>query len=72
MYGRRLRGQRLAGPILDQVLNEDIKDLLVTGNSGTSGEGNAPGGAGGGLPLRENLQGEVAVAGLSQHEVIYI
>lgn len=40
------------------MINEDIKDLI--GNEGVAATG---------LPLRENTQGEVTVAGLSKHEV---
>ena len=49
-----------------QVINEEIWDLLrATGTKdGSGGDGNPRG-----LPLMENLQGEVTVAGLSQHEV---
>lgn len=57
-----------------QVINEEIRDLI----GGSRGGGSAKEGQGadnvnntvqGGLPLRENLLGEVTVAGLSQHEV---
>lgn len=51
-----------------QVLNEEIKDLLAGGSGGAPAEG-ATSGGGAGLPLRENVQGEVTVAGLTQHEV---
>lgn len=49
-----------------QVINEEIRDLV--GRTGTK-EGSGGDGNPGGLPLRENLQGEVTVAGLSQHVV---
>lgn len=40
------------------MINEEIKDLI-----------GSEGAAAAGLPLRENAQGEVTVAGLSKHEV---
>lgn len=57
------------------MINEEIKDLLVGGGGSNAGRGEGVGGGdgsclNGGLPLRENLQGEVTVTGLSQHEVI--
>lgn len=52
-----------------QVLNEEIKDLLAGESSRANAEGATSGGGGAGLPLRENVQGEVTVAGLTQHEV---
>lgn len=60
-----------------QVINEEIKDLLGRSGGGGVGEsvaggskdgGGCDGSVHGGLPLRENLQGEMTVAGLSQHK----
>lgn len=51
-------------PTWTQVLNEEIKDLLAGGSGSDAGAA-----AAGGLPIRENLQGEVSIAGLSQHQV---
>lgn len=64
-----------------QVINEEIKDLLggkgggggagagVVGEAADAGGGDGSSGVHGGLPLRENAQGDVTVAGLSKHEV---
>ena len=55
-------------PFYHQVINEEIRDLVGGGGSESAGGVLGPKDVGG-LPLRENLQGEVTVAGLSQHEV---
>lgn len=47
-----------------EVMNEDIKDLIGGGGSGTGGAAD-----GACLKIREDNSGDVAVKGLSQHKI---